>query len=501
MTAFDRPWILWIVVLHLGLVVAIGFWALRRTRTAKDFFIAGQDVGLLVTGLATMSASFSGFVFVGGPGLTYRMGLASLFICLPVGFTAGLLCWAVAKRLRLLAEVREIYTVPDAILARFGSRWASGLAAVAVVVGSIGYLGAQFLALGVLIESLFGYALPVAMALGLAVVLVYAMAGGMLAGVYTDLVQGVLMVFAAAAVFGYALDAGGGLGTMAKDLVASEHFGPSFLDPLGRVPVFTALGFFFVFGVGTLGQPHMLHKFYMLDDPRKLRWMPLLLGSTQALCILIWLGIGLAIPALVARGSLAPLDNPDDASPLFLLHHTPDLLAGLVFAGILAAIMSTVDSFVNIGAAALVRDLPKALGRRVRNELLWGRLAVLGIALLAVGLALSYRDLIALLGTFAFGTFAAALAPAVAIGLNWTRVPARAAVASIGTGLGLNLLLEGLAKQTFFPFLPRPTFLLPGVLPSALSLAASFAVLLLITRWSKDDGDPLPEDVRTVMEL
>ncbi|MEM6797163.1 MAG: hypothetical protein AAF725_24535 [Acidobacteriota bacterium] len=509
MTALDRPLILVTAALYLAVVVAIGLWALRRTRSAKDFFIAGQGVGLMVTALATMSAAFSGFVFIGGPGLTYRMGIASLFICIPVSFTAALLAWVVAKRLRLLAEVRGIYTVPDAIYCRYQSRLASGLAAVAVVVGTVGYLGAQLLAMGVMIESIFGtraslgeWSLPVAMGVGLVVILLYATAGGMVAGVYTDFFQGLLMVMAATGVFYYALQSTGGVASMTEAIRASEAFGASFLDPLGRVPAATAIGFFFVFGIGTLGQPHMLHKFYMLEDPRKLKWMPALVGGTQALCVLIWLGIGLAVPALVAQGRLEPLAQPDDASPTFLLQFTPELLAGLVFAGILAAIMSTADSFVNIGSAALVRDLPRAFGRRLERELLWGRLAVPVIALTAAAFAWLYQDLIALLGTFAFGTFGAALTPAIAIGLNWRRVTAGAASASIATGMGLNLTLEFLAKQSFFPSLPKPTFLQPGVLPTAVSLAASFAVLLACS-WifGREDGEEMPADVRAVMDL
>jgi len=492
---------------YLALVLLIGLWALRRTRSARDFFIAGQGIGLVVTGLATMSAAFSGFLFIGGPGLTYRMGMASLFISFPVGFTAGLLCWCVAKRLRLLAEVREVYTVPDAILARYRSRLASGLAAVAVVVGTVGYLGAQLQALGVMIESIFGtrellgtWSPAVAMAIGLSVVLVYAVAGGMVAGVYTDLFQGTLMVVAAVAVFRYALASGGGLQAIARRIAADEAFGPGFLDPLGGVPVLTAVGFFFLFGVGNLGQPQMLHKFYMLDDPRKLRWFPLLLGSSQALVVLIWLGIGLAVPALVAAGRLDPLARPDDAAPAFLLGFTPELLAGVVFAGVLAAIMSTADSLVNVASAALVRDLPRAFGGEVRRELLWGRVAVAAVAVGAALFAHLYGDLVALLGTFAFGTFAAALAPALAVGLNWRRVTPAAATASIATGLVLNLSLEFLHRQSFFPGLPHLPFP-PGTLPAALSLAASFTVLFAVTAWTGRAGDdPVDDDVAAVME-
>ena len=508
MDSLTNSTVVWTAIGYLAAVLAIGLWASKRTRSAKDFFIAGQGLGLVVTGFATMSAAFSGFVFIGGPGLTYRAGVASLFICIPVSFTAGLLCWVVAKRLRLLAGVREIYTVPDVILCRYKSRWASGLAAVAVVVGTIGYLGAQLQALGLLIEAVFGaknalgaWSLPVSMAIGLVVVVFYATAGGMVAGVYTDLLQGVLMVGTAVAVFWYALEAGGGLPAMARSIVASESFGPEFLDPLGGLPVFTAVGFFFVFAIGNLGQPHMLHKFFMLDDPRKLKWMPLIVGVTQTLCVLIWLGIGLAVPALVATGQLAPLTNPDDATSTFLLGFVPAVLTGLVVAGILAAIMSTADSFLNIASAALVRDLPKALGRSAVDELRWGRVVVVGLAVVAGGFALVYGDLIALLGTFAFGTFGAALAPALAVGLNWRRVTAAAATASIAVGMGLNLVGELLAKQTFIDWLPELPFA-AGVLPTAVSLAASFTVLFVVT-WvtGRAEKEQLDEDVRLVMEL
>jgi Na+/proline symporter len=490
-------------------VIGIGIWAARRTRDARDFFIAGQRIGLLVTGLATMSAAFSGFVFIGGPGLTYRLGVTSFFISISVSLTSAMLCWGVAKRLRLLAQVRELYTVPDAVLCRYRSRLASGLAAVAVVIGTLGYLGAQIQAMGVLIGSIFGldarlgeWSLPVSMALGLIVVLFYATAGGMLAGVYTDVFQGSLMLVAAAAVFYYALASGGGISGIATAIAGSEAFGPDFLDPFGGAPVLTAVGFFFVFSVGTLGQPHMLHKFYMLDDPLKLKWMPAILGGSQLLCSLIWIGVGLAVPALVASGRLPPLDNPDAASPTFLLGFVPPLLAGIVFAGILAAIMSTADSFVNIASAALVRDLPRALGRPLARELFLGRIATPGIALAAGVFAWLYGDLIALLGTFAFGTFGAALGPALVVGLNWEGVTARAASASIATGLVANLGLEFLARQAFFPDLPRLGWLAPGVVPSAVSLAASFTVLLAVSFWDRHRGDPaLPDDVAAVMSM
>lgn len=500
----ERPLIVASAVAYLLVVVAVGVWALRRTRSPKDFFIAGQGIGVFVVGVATMSAAFSGFVFVGGPGLTYRIGLASLFICLPVSFTAAMLGWSVAKRLRLLSEVREVFTVPDALAARFGGRGVRAASAAAVLVGTAGYLGAQILALGVIIETIFGtrqwlgeWSLAAAMGVGVVVILFYSVAGGMVAGVYTDFLQGLLMLVCAVALFFWALSAGGGLQAIGTSIAASESFGAAFLEPVGLVPVATAFGLFFVFGIGVLGQPHMLHKFFMLKEPLQLRWFPLILGGSQSLCILIWIGVGLAVPALVAQGALAPLEHADEAAPAFLLQFTPELLAGVVFAGILAAIMSTGDSFINIGSAALVRDLPRVFGAEVRNQLLWGRLASVAFAVGAAGMAYAYGDLVALLGTFAFGTLGAALVPALAVGLNWARVTRRAAVASVVTGLGLTLGLEWLARAGVFP----GPWLVPGALPGVLALAASLTVLFLVTWLDPAARDQrLDPDVRAVLD-
>jgi Na+/proline symporter len=474
-SVFERPAVLVVTAVSLAVVLAIGWLSARRTHDARDFYVAGRRLGLWVTTLAAMSAAFSGFVFLGGPGLTYRLGVSSLFINAPLGFTAALLCWTLGKRLRLLAHARETYTLSDALAARYDSRWAAAAGAVAVVVGSLGYLGAQIQALGVLVSQVFGLEAPaLAMTVGLLVVLVYTVAGGMTAGVYTDLFQGILMMGGAVAVFAHALGAGGGWRGITGALAASAEHGEAFLLPAGTVPWATVLGFFFVFGVGVLGQPQMLHKFFMLRDPRQLRYLPLALGGSQAVCLLIWIGVGLAVPALVATGKMPPLTSPDEAAPAFLLAFTPDLLAGVVVAGVLAAVMSTADSFLLLGAAALVRDLPRAWGRPVTDELLWGRRAMVVFAVLAALFAHLYDDLIALLGTFAFGTFAAALTPALAVGFNWKRVTAPAATASIVTGVVANLGFETAAR---WELLPLP----PGVLPSALSLCLSFVVLFVVT--------------------
>jgi sodium/proline symporter/sodium/pantothenate symporter len=468
----------WIVV-YILLTMAIGGWAARRTKTQQDFFLAGQRLGLLVTGVTTMSAAFSGVVFLGGPGL------------MSIGVTAGLLCWLVGKRLRLLAEVPGVLTVPDAVRLRYRSRAAGGAAAIAVLSGSVGYLAAQLLALGIVLQSIFPVDLLVGIGVGLLIVGSYSAAGGMVAGVWTDLAQGVIMLVAAVGVWSATMASGGGLASIVETVAASESFGWRFLDPLGNQSAVAAASLFLVFSIGTLGQPQMLHKFMMIRDVGLLRWLPLVLAGSQAVCLLVWLGLGLAVPALVATGGLPPLEQPDQAAPLFLLHQAPSALAGLALAGVLAAIMSTADSFLNIAAGALVRDLPRAFGWRPAEGLGRLRLAVVAVALAAGLLAASYGDLIALLGTFAFGTFAAALAPALAIGLNWGRVTGAAATASISTGIVTAVGLELLARQGHgLPaWIPLPA----STLPSVVALLASLGVLFTVSFLTRAErrSDPL----------
>ncbi|MCL4838464.1 MAG: hypothetical protein KJ058_10930 [Thermoanaerobaculia bacterium] len=486
MPGAEPPWAVATALLHLAVVAAIGWWSRRRTRSADDFYLAGRRPGLWMTALATMATAFSGFLFLGGPGLAYRLGFGAFFIFLPLGLTPALLATGLGGRLQRLAAAGEVYTVSDLLIRRFGGRAVGGAAAVAVLLGSVGYLGTQIQALGILLAAVFGWqvplgvwAVPAASAVGLAVVLLYSVGGGMLGGVVADCFQGALMLVAALAVFAHALAVAGGPAAIAAALAADPAFGAGFLEPLGRISPWTAFGWFLVFGFGVAGQPQMLHKFFMLRDERPLRTLPLVLGVAQSLCLLVPLGLGLAVPALVAQGRLAAPAGADEVAPAFLLAFAPGPLTGLVLAGAIAAIMSTANSFLVLAGAALVRDLPRAIGSEPRASLAAGRWSTLLVALAAAGFAFLYDDLVALLGSFSFGLLAAALAPAVGLGLVWRRAGAPAALASIWTGLSVHLLLELGGKWGGAAGLGAGLFP-EGLPPAAAALVASTAVLLAV---------------------
>ena len=437
------------IAAYFAVCIGVGVWALRRTASTRDFFMAGRDLGILVTGLAIFSSQMSGFGFVGGPGLVYRMGLSSswMTVIAPLAFSCSF--YLLATRLRMVAELRDTISLPDAVAARYGSEQARLLTAVAILLGVVGYLGTQILAMATVLRDVLNnvsfipdVSLAACMAIACAVLVFYCVTGGILASVYTDLVQGGIMIVAAVFVFIAALNAvDGGLSGIVTTLIADD---PEAIAPWGTLGMLGSLSWFLVFVLGSAGQPHVITKFMMnrrVEDAR--RTLPIS-AAGYVLCSLLWLGIGLSMRALVVQGGHPELANPDEAAPQFLQFHAGPLLAGIVFAGLFAAIMSTADSFLNLGAAAVVHDIPRALtGRSLSNELFWARAATVGLAVgSAVFVLHSRQDLVALLGAFGWGTFAAALVPAVAIGFNWKRATATAANTAIASSLVVNFGIE-----------------------------------------------------------
>jgi Na+/proline symporter len=487
-----RPTILGVGIAYLAVVAGIAVWAGRRTHTREDFFLAGKAVGLLALTFAALASTFSSFTFLGGPSFVYLSGLGAMMFVLPATLTNALSAWVLAKRLRLVAEIRDVLTLPDVLGLRYGSRAVQGLSAIAILLGVIGYMATQVAGLGAIMDSVFGLGYGWGIWIGTAIVLAYAVTGGIKAGIYTDLAQGVLMAAASILVFLFVLEAGEGLGGISRTILAAE---PEFLSPWGLYSPLAAVSLYFVFSVGVLGQPHVMHKFFMIREPRRLKWYPLLVTVAMVVVILIMFGIGVAVKALVIRGEMPPVADADNVAPFFLLGHTPVILAAVVFSGIAAAIMSSVDSFVNVGAAALTHDLPKALGFRLGSELRWGRVATLVLAVAAALTAQLSDALIIFLGIFGYGLFASTLVPALALGLNWEGATRAGALASLAAGLVVTLGLEFLALQRWIS-LPA------GVTASALSLVASLGTFLLVSAATRGGTtDELDEDLQLALRM
>ena len=481
------------VAAYLVVCIVVGLWALRRTKSATDFFMAGRDLGIFVTGLAVFSSTLSGFGFVGGPGLVYRMGTSSLWMVVCAGLGFVLAFFLLAKRLRLFAGLRGSISLPDAVAARYKSESTRFFTAIAILLGVMGYLATQIRAMATVLQgilaSTFGtISLEMCVAISCAVLVFYCVTGGIIASVYTDLIQGFVMMIAAVLVLVAAVTAvKGGFGGMTEILVQDD---PESIGPWGTAGIFTALSWFFVFGLGLAGQPHIITKMMMNKKVSDAKFILPVSVIGYAVSAMLWISIGLAMRALVLQGAHPEIGRSDDAASAFLQGYAHPLLAGIVFAGLFAAIMSTADGFLNIGAAAVVHDIPTAFrGRSLNNELFWARVGTAVIAVVASLFALySGEEFVALLGAFGWGTFAAALVPTVAIGFNWKRANATAANVAIVSSLLINFGVKVTGASV--PF---------GIDVGALSLLVSLTLFFGLSLSMKPQ--PIDEDIERVMDL
>ena len=463
----DQPLSFALAFLYLASLLLIGILTVRKNQSGRDYFLAGGRLGLFPLVLTTMASIMSGFVFVGGPGLFYQIGLSSFWIVISSSFTGAMMCWVLARPLIELTKEHGCLTLPDVILARYNCRCSAGLAAIGILLGVIGYLATQLQALGVICSSLLGTNPTVALLIAIGVVAFYSVAGGMVASVYTDVVQGVIMVWAATLVFYFAISSSQGMENLSMSFLKSD---PASLSPWGTVGVFGALSWFFVFSIGSLGQPHVVNKFMMIRNHRVLKFFPLALAVSMLLCSLIWLGSGLAVKGLVLANLIPKLSDPDRAITVFLQLIAPKWLASLTYVGIVAAIMSTTDTFVNVGASVLSRDIPRLAGQPVKRAVLWGRVSAGMLFVLALFFAYHTDSLVAYLGIFAFGSFAALLTPSLAIGLNWQSAGPWAARSSMLVGIGCTVLLETMNRTGYYSL---------QISPAALSLNLSLLTFLI----------------------
>ncbi len=485
--------ILTCVGLYMLLCIAVGIWALRRTKSAHDFFMAGRDLGIMVTAFAVFSTTLSGFGFVGGPGLVYKMGMSSvwMFVCIIMGFNISF--FALGKRLRLLSELGNAVSLPDVVGLRYGTRSTPFLIAIAILFGVIGYLATQVLAMSVVLKDILAatdamsnISLEACVFISCGILVFYSVTGGIIASVYTDLIQGAVMVIAAVLIFFtvmYSYD--GGFTGISKTIQADD---PEAIGPWGTLGMVGCLSWFFMFGLGGSGQPHIITKMMMYKKPGDARKILPVSIIGYLFSALLWISIGLIMRALVLSGQHPELATADSAAAQFLQHYAHPVLAGIVFAGLFAAIMSTADAFLNIGTAAVMHDIPKVFSLKIANELFWARLTTVLLTILSALFALYSGDLVAILGAFGWGTFAAAIVPVVTFGFNWKRATALAANAAILSSLAVNLYVKLFGIKI-------PYNIDVGALSLTISLIVFFVVSLSTP---KPDLDP---DVAEVMDM
>jgi Na+/proline symporter len=187
-----------------------------------------------------------------------------------------------------------------------------------------------------------------------------------------------------------------------------------------------------------------------------------------------------------------PLSNPDLAAPTFLLKFTHPVLAGIVYGGLLAAIMSTASGFVNIGAACVARDIPAGFGITVKNQLAAGRWATVVIMIISTLVAFYAKMFVAILGAVGWGLFAGAIVPTLGLGLNWKRATREGAIAAMVYSVVFSVTVELLNRFNIWK-MPH------GIVSYSFSLLGAVVLFIVVSLLTKPRE--LETDIKAIMEI
>ncbi len=412
------------LLIYLGVMLGVGLFCWRSMKSLDDFVLGGRRLGPWVSAISERASGESAWFLLGLPGAAYGLGFTEFWSVIGIGF--GILAsWTfIAIPLRRESGRLGALTLPDYFELKFGdrTRLLRLVSMVAILVFYTAYVAAQFHGGGKILHATFGLDPRYGILVGAGVVVLYTLMGGFLAVAFTDLIQGLLMTFVAVVLPLVGLAHLGGFDALAQAMAAR---GPGFLAmDGGKTGSAFLLGVAvggLSWGLGYLGQPHLLTRYMAIRRTSELRQAGLIAMGWVLLSY--W---GAPFIGIVGVAVLGP-DLPDHEQVMPLLAKTllPGWLAGVMISGATAAMMSTADSQLLVATSTLVEDIYVRLFRpRERPErlVLLSRLATLaiaGVALWLAWLALEGSELIDTMVAYAWSGLGSSFGPPLLFALWW----------------------------------------------------------------------------------
>ncbi|MDS7594167.1 cation/acetate symporter ActP [Agrobacterium tumefaciens] len=478
--------------------LALTIWAARRgTRTARDFYAAGEGLNGLQNGLAIAGDYTSAATFLGVTALVYGAGYDGMIYA--IGFLVGfpMILFLVAEPLRNLGR----FTFADLAAYRLSERPVRTVAGINTLVIVLFYLIAQMVGAGKLIELLFGLPYWVAVVLVGALMMLYVTFGGMLATTWVQITKAVLLLsgtllmsFLILAQFGFSLE------TLFSSAISvhpkgSAIIGPGGLvkDPVSAISLGTALIF------GTAGLPHILMRFFTVADGRQARTSVLVATGfiTVFYTLLFILGFG-AIALLTTDPSYKDAAGAILGGSNMVAIQLADKLGGSVLMGFISAvafatILAVVSGLTMAGASAAGHDLfARAIYRgkiSERAEILVSKLSAVVISLFAIGLGIAFENQnIAFLVGLVFAIAASANFPVILLSVMWRNLTTRGAVAGSIVGLVTALLLVALGPAVWTNVLRLGAAPFPYDNPALFSVPLAFLVTFAVSLCDRSRG-------------
>jgi len=351
-----------VVVLYGVALLVVGGLAARGQHTASDLALGGRHLPTALVLLSMTATELSAATFIGVPQAAYTGDWS--YLQLAIG---ALLAKAwLARHVIPLYHRLGIVTVYGFLEARFGVS-AKRVAAAVFCTGRVLASGARLFIAALALSAVTGFPVSAAIVLAGAVAGLYTLAGGIRSVIHTDALQGGVFLGGALALLGaIAVRTPGGLGGVlawgaAEGRTRVFHVDPLFALADGRTLGAAVVGAFFL-TLATHATDHdMVQRLLTTRDAR---------GGGRALLGSAWLNfpltalfllIGTGIAAAGAAGGETPaIADANRVLPLFALHALPAGLRGLVFAGLFAAAMSSLDSAICAIATTWATDLRRA---------------------------------------------------------------------------------------------------------------------------------------------
>lgn len=436
---------------YFALMVAIGLYAYREsTSDVSEYMLGGRKLHPAVGALSAGASDMSGWMLMGLPGAVFISGLGAAWIAIGLVIGAYLNYRFVAPRLRMYTEMADdSITIPDFFENRFNdsSHALRVISALVIVVFFTLYTSAGIVAGGKLFEASFGLNYYTGLFVTAGVVLAYTVIGGFLAVSLTDFVQGCIMFAALILVPIAALFAIGGFGGLQESVAAAAPgvqtdgtLGPDRRSYFSWMEGATLLGTISLlsWGLGYFGQPHIIVRFMAIRSLKDVATARLIGMSWMLVTVIGAVLVGVVGVAYVQQNDLQ--DTLADPETIFillsqLLFHP--LVAGFLLAAILAAIMSTISSQLLVSSSSLTEDLYKTFLRKDASQselVLIGRIATVGVCLVAIALAFDRSSNILSLVSNAWAGFGAAFGPVTLLSLFWSKLTRDGALAGMIAG-------------------------------------------------------------------
>ena len=490
------------VGLYLAAMMAIGLWYARRSSNSlSEYFLGGRGFGPWVAAISAEASDMSGWLLMGLPGVAYFTGYGEAFWTALGLFIGTWINWAfVAKRLRSYSQIADnAITLPEFFSKRFHDKKRILLmiaAIISLVFFSI-YIGAQFITFGKLFSYVFNAPFVSMVILGAAVVLFYTLLGGFWAVGMTDLIQGLLMVSALVLVLAFAFFYAGGISGIARNLTSfprfTDFFGiatPKMLDGVQEVvngvPQFgpgANYGFLTIvstmaWGLGYFGMPQVLVRFMAIKKSSMIR--------PSITIAVIWCFIAMIAAVLIGIVGRAYfpglLTTAGEAENIFIhlsVRFFPPLLAGIVISGILAASMSSCDSYLLIVSSSLANDIYKNVFKKDADDklVLWiARIAMLIVVIFGILVAVSGNDSIFRVVSYAWAGLGASFGPLVLFSLFWKRTTFAGGLSGMLTGGVMVIVWKNFISKlggAFAIYELLPAFLISCAVIIVVSLATA----------------------------